>query len=320
MIKLHDITIAHQKIKPFIQETPLVYSAALSERSGAEVWLKLECRQPTGSFKVRGAAYKMMSLDDEAKAKGIVTASAGNHGLGTAHAAKALGMDNVIIFVPTTTPTAKVNKLRRYPVTLKQAGENYDAAHHTAEEFVKETGATYLPAYDDPYIITGAGTCGLEIMQTLPETDAIIVPTGGGGLLSGTAVATKKINPVCRVIGVQPEASPSAKLSFEQNFPIDPYDHEPTIADGLAGGFGAHPLYVARMLVDEIRLFSEHQLRETVYTLVDQEQLVVEASGAIAIAPLLVEDHDFKGQTVVCILSGANIDSGLLGEILREFG
>jgi threonine dehydratase len=280
------------------------------------VWLKLECRQPTGSFKVRGALHKMMALDDEARARGVVTASAGNHGLGTALAAKTLGLEQVTIFVPQTTPAAKVTKLARFPIDLHQVGATYEDAHQAAEAWARETGATYISAYDDLQVIAGAGTCGLEIMIERPEVNAIIVPIGGGGLVSGTAVAVKGINPLCRVIGVQPEASPAARLSFEQNRPIDPYDSAPTIADGLAGGFGAQPFYLARTLIDDILLFSEAALRQAVFTLVDQEQLVVEAAGAIAVAPLLTGDAGLQGQTVVCILSGANIDTALLAEIL----
>lgn len=318
MIKLHHITLAYRDIKPHLGSLPLRYSPALSERSGAEVWLKLECRQPTGSFKIRGALFKMMALGEAARRHGLVTASAGNHGLGTAYAAKILGLDKVTIFVPETTPTAKVEKLRRYPVTLHQVGETYDAAHQAADVFATETGAIYLPAYDDPQVITGAGTCGLEIATERPDVDAVIVPIGGGGLVAGTAVAVKGIHPGCRIIGVQPTASPAAKLSFEQNLPLDPYDHEPTIADGLAGGFGAHPFYIARTLIDDIWLFDETALRQAVFTLIDQEQLVVEASGAIAIAPLLDDNYDLRGQRVVCLLSGANIDSRLLAEILGK--
>jgi threonine dehydratase len=316
MLKLHDIVMAQQRLKPYIRHAPLVYSEALSERAGAKVWLKLECRQPTGSFKIRGALYKMMALGDEAQAKGVVTASAGNHGLGVAYAAKALGLKQATIFVPATAPAAKITKLARFPINLHQAGQSYEDAHQAAEAFAHETGAIYLSAYDDPQVIAGAGTCGLEILTELPSVDAIIVPIGGGGLVAGVAVAAKGINSFCRIVGVQPEASPAAKLSFEQNQPLDPYDHAPTIADGLAGGFGAHPFYIARTLIDQILLFSEAELRRAVFTLVDQEQLVVEASGAIAIAPLLTGQHDWQGQTVVCILSGANIDSSLLADIL----
>jgi threonine dehydratase len=318
MLKLHHILQAQQRIKPYIRQTPLMYSEALSERTGAKVWLKLECRQPTGSFKIRGALHKVMSLTPEDLAAGVVTASAGNHGLGLAYAARSLGLDHVTVFVPSTTPKAKVAKLSRFPIELRQTGQTYEAAHQAAEEFAKETGATYISAYDDPQVIAGAGTCGLEIMTELPQVDAIVVPIGGGGLVAGIGVAVKGINPFCRLIGVQPTASPAAKLSFEQNIPLDPYEHEPTIADGLAGGFGAHPFYIARTLIDEILLFSEDDLRQAVFTLVDQEQLVVEASGAIALAPLLADQHTFGEQTVVCVLTGANIDTRLLGEILRD--
>ncbi len=318
MLKLHDIVLAHQRLKKYVQPAPLVFSEALSQQSGAQVWLKLECRQPTGSFKIRGALHKIMALEPAARARGIVTGSAGNHGLGTAYGAKILGVDKATIFVPRTAPAAKVTRLSRFPIDLRQAGDTYEEAHQAAESFAAESGATYIPAYDDPQVIAGAGSCGLEIMTERPETEAIVVPVGGGGLVAGIAVAAKGINPICRIIGVQPEASPAAKLSFEQNQPIDPYDHAPTIADGLAGGFGAHPFYIARTLIDAILLFSEAELRRAILTLIDQEQLVVEASGAIAIAPLLAEQHNLAGQTVVCVLSGANLDTGLLADILKE--
>jgi threonine dehydratase len=167
-------------------------------------------------------------------------------------------------------------------------------------------------------VIAGAGTCGLEILVDLPDVETIIVPVGGGGLVAGIAVATKSLQPAARIIGVQPQASPAAKLSFEQNLPIDPYEHEPTIADGLAGGFGAHPFYIARTLIDQILLYSEADLRQAIFSLVDHEKLVVEASGAIAIAPLLKDSPHFRGQTVVCVLTGANIDTSLLAAVLNE--
>jgi len=222
--------------------------------------------------------------------------------------------------VPETAPAAKVTKLRRFPVTLHQVGHTYEAAHQAAEDFARQTGATYIPAYDDPQVIAGAGTCGLEIIAALPQVDTLLVPVGGGGLVAGLAVAVKGIQPACHIIGVQPEASPAAKLSFEQNQPIDPYDHAPTIADGLAGGFGATPFYIARTLIDDIWLYSEAQLRQAIYTLVDQHQLVVEASGAIAICPLLAQPAQLAGQTVVCVLTGSNLDTTLLAEILQTDG
>jgi threonine dehydratase len=319
MISLHEIFTAYQMIQPYLGHAPLRFSPALSEQSGAKVWLKLENQQPTGSFKIRGALHKIMRLSPEQRRTGLVTASAGNHGLGTAYAAQALGLAKVTIFVPQNAPQAKVAKLNRFPVRLQQVGDSYEAAHQAAEQFAQASGASYIPAYDDPLVISGAGTCGLEIMQGLPAVEVIIVPVGGGGLVAGVAVAAKKINPACHIIGVQPAASPAAKLSLAQNMPLDPFDHAPTLADGLAGGFGAHPFYLARTLVEDILLFSEAALRQAIFTLVAQEQLIVEASGAIAIAPLLAGNHPFQGKTVVCILTGANIDSPVLAAILQEF-
>lgn len=318
MIRLHNVMQAHHQIKPFIRRSPLIRSQGFSALTGADVWLKLECHQPTGSFKIRGALNKLMSLDAAALSRGVVTASAGNHGLGLAYAAKALDITDVTVFVPQNAPTAKIAKLKHFPIDLRLAGQTYDEAYQAAELFVKESGVTYIPAYDDPIVIAGAGTCGFEIISDLPDVDAIIVPIGGGGLVSGIGVAVKRMSPGCQIFGVQPTASPAAKLSFEQNLPIETYDHEPTIADGLAGGFGAIPFYIARTLIDDILLFSEADLRHTVFTLVEQEQLVVEASGSIAIAPLLAESHQFIGKTVVCVLTGANIDTALLGEILSN--
>jgi threonine dehydratase len=310
---------ANQRIRPFLQPTPLVRSAYLSTHTGADVWLKLECRQPTGSFKVRGALNKIGLLTSEEKARGIVTGSAGNHGLGVAFAARSWGGVSADIFVQANAPRAKVDKLRHFDVTLHLEGDTYEATHQAAEDFARRTGATYIQAYDDVDVIAGQGTVGLEILDDLPQTEIILVPVGGGGLIAGIATTAKTMHPGCRVIGIQPEASPAALLSLRDSVPYDPYDHEPTIADGLAGGFGAMPFYVARTLIDDVLLASEGDLRRAVFTLVDREQLVVEPSGAIAITPLLSGALDVAGKTVVCVLSGGNLATTLLRDILVEF-
>jgi len=320
---LQSILQAHRRIAPFIRRTPLVRSAYLSALTGANVWLKLECQQPTGSFKVRGALNKTCLLTPEEKAHGLVTGSAGNHGLGVAYAAQRLivggGEASADIFVPLNAPRAKVDKLRHFDVTVHHEGNTYEEAHQAAEVFACETGATYLSAYDDVDVIAGQGTIALEILTNLPEADLILAPIGGGGLVAGIAVAVKGMSPGCRVIGVQPEASPAALLSLRDGVPYDPYDHEPTIADGLAGGFGAIPFRIARTLIDQVLLASEADLRRAIFVLLDREQLVVEAAGAIAIAPLLNGGLDVVGRTVACILSGGNIETGLLRDILIEF-
>jgi len=318
-LELRSVLQAQRRIAPFVRRTPLVRSAYLSARTGAEVWLKLECQQPTGSFKVRGALNKVGLLTAEERARGIVTGSAGNHGLGVAYAAQSWGVESADIFVPLNAPRSKVDKLRQFDVTLHQKGHTYEDAHQAAEAFACQTGATYVEAYDDVDVIAGQGTMGLEILADRPESDLILVPIGGGGMIAGVATVAKVVHADCQVVGVQPEASPAALLSLRDGVPYDPYDHRPTIADGLAGGFGAIPFAVASKLIDQVLLVDEADLRQAIFALLDREQRVVEASGAIAIAPLLNGSLDAAGRTVVCILSGGNLETGLLRDVLNEF-
>lgn len=317
MIELSEILQAMRRIRPYLTYTPLIRSDYLSERSGGDVWLKLENQQPTGSFKVRGALNKLSQLVESEQAQSIVAASAGNHALGVAYAATALGLQSVDIFVPTTAPDAKLKKLRRFPVQLHLAGQTYEDAHQAAAEFAAKTGALEIPAYDDLAVITGQGTIGVEVMTNLPAADLMLVPVGGGGLVSGIATAVRHIKPACQIIGVQPEASPAARLSFAQNRAIDPYDHAPTIADGLAGGFGVLPFQLLQANPPEIVLVDESQMRQAVLALLAEHQLVIEPSGAAAIAPLLAGGVDVAGKTAVCVLSGGNLAMSLLREIAQ---
>jgi len=318
MIELAGFLQARRRIRPYIYHTSLIRSDYLSELTGGDIWLKLENQQPTGSFKVRGALNKLSQLSEAEKARGIVTASAGNHALGVAHAVASLGLGQADIFVPETAPDAKLKKLRRFPINLHLAGQTYEAAHQAASAFQTRTGAVEISAYDDLDVITGQGTVGVEIMTDLPTTDLILVPIGGGGLVSGVATAVRHIKPSCHIVGEQPEASPAAQLSFAQNQAIDPYDHTPTIADGLAGGFGATPFQVLRAHPPEIVLVSEAQIRQAILTLLAEHQLVVEPSGAAAIAPLLAGSVEVAGKTAVCILTGGNLAMNLLREVITQ--
>jgi len=223
------------------------------------------------------------------------------------------------IFCPVTAPRAKVEKMRRFGVGVHLGGDTYEDAHQAAEAFARKTGAIYVQAYDDLDVIAGQGTIALEIADELPQVDVMVVPVGGGGMIAGISVVAHERAPNCRVLGVQPEASPAALLSLRDGVAYDPYDHQPTLADGLAGGFGAVPLSVARERIDDVLLASEADLRRAIYTLVDQEQLVVEPSGAIAVVPLLNGSLDVAGQTAVCVLSGGNLETTLLRDILIEF-
>jgi len=318
MLGLQDVLVAQHNLSGLITRTPLEYSFLLSQQVGCQVYLKLENWQKTGSFKVRGAINKVSSLTEEEKARGLVTASAGNHALGVAYTARALGNVPTTVFVPVNAPTSKLKKLEEFDCHVLLSGNSYEEAHHAAEDFGRLHGATYIHAYDDPRIIAGQGTIGLEVLEDLPEADAILVPVGGGGLIAGVAVAAKAINPQVRVIGVQPEASPSAYLSLRDGRPYEEYDAAPTIADGLAGGFGRLPFEIAGDLIDEIVLVSEEEMRAAVFTLLELAQLVVEGSGAVGIAALLAGRVELAGRKVVAVLTGANIDASLLFEIMGE--
>jgi threonine dehydratase len=317
-LPLHSIYVARQTIHSHLEVTPLQRSPAISERLEADVWLKLENRQPTGSFKVRGALNMLEHVRQQGECSGVITGSAGNHGLGVAFAAQTLGIETVTIVIPENAPESKKMKLRRLPVKLIEEGGTYEDAHQVALRLAAKNSWTYIPAYDDIHVIAGQGTIGLEIMESLPETDVVVVPVGGGGLIAGIANAIKSIKPICEIIGVQAAASPSGYISLREGQPYDPYDHQPTIADGLAGGFGKLPFYLARLLIDRIALASEDEFRQAVYTLLKHEQLLVEPSGAISTHPLVRAQESWRGRTVVCVISGGNLSLPLLKEIIAR--
>lgn len=317
-LTMASVLAAQKRIAPHIWRTPLRPSAGLSARTGADVHLKLECWQRTGSFKERGALTKLSTLSRQDVARGVVTASSGNHGLGVAYACQALGLPPVTVFVPESTPASKVNRLRTFDCDLRHAGADYDACHVIAAAYTREQGALYLSAYDDPVVIAGQGTAGLELVQSLPDVDAILVPVGGGGLIAGIAVVAKSVNPSIRVLGVQPDASPSAYLSFRDGRPYETYEADPTICDGLAGGFGRVPFELAGDLIDEILVVPEADARRAVGWLAAEEQMVVEGAGAVAVAPLLNGQFQAPDKRVAVVLSGRNLDPEVLREILTE--
>jgi threonine dehydratase len=318
MVTLADILAARQAIASHVWRTPLLHSAALSAITGADIYLKLECWQRTGSFKVRGALSKLGSLPPEESLRGVVTASAGNHGLGVAYASQVLGGPRTTIFVPENAAATKLQQLAAFDCDVRRAGADYDAAHALAEAYAREQGALYLSAYDDPMVIAGQGTVGLEIMEELPGADLILVPVGGGGLVAGISTAAKTARPAIRILGIQPQASPSAFLSLRDGHAYETYDAGPTICDGLAGGFGRLPFDIARELVESVQVVPEEDVGQAVAWLVAYEHLVAEGSAAIAIAPLLSRTVDVSGQQVVAVLTGRNIDVDLLRAILQE--
>lgn len=315
---LKDILIARQNTGNLLRNTPLQHSFLLSERVGSDVWLKLENLQRTGAFKVRGAINKIASLSVEQRARGVVAPSSGNFALGVAYAARALGGVPVNLFMPVNTPASKVDKLAEFGAKIFLVGEQYDDADDASMEFQREHDLTYTDSFDDPLIIAGQGTVGLEIMEELPDAEALLVPIGGGGLIAGVSVAAKAVNPGIKIIGVQVEASPSAYLSLKEGRCYERYEHDPTICEGLAGGFGIVPFRIAKDLIDEVVLVNEEETREAIFALLEAEHLVVEGSGAVGVAALLFDKVNLKGRKVVAVISGGNIDVDLLFEIVGE--
>lgn len=314
-LSIDDVRRAAQPVGRYLRPTPLRRSYAVPGRE--DVLLKLECWQPTGSFKVRGALARMALLTEEEKARGIVAASAGNHALGVAFAAQALGGIRATLFVPTSAPRAKVDKLRSFPVEVREVGADYGAAHHAAEAECARTGAVYVHAYDDPRTAAGQGTIGLELMAERPGVGTVVVPIGGGGLVTAIAVACKALDPTVRVVGVQPEASPSFRESLRRGEALLEYPAEPTLADGIAGGIG-EIVFAHRARVDEDVLVSEDEIADAMAALVAADQVVAEASGAVGIAALRAgRVRTVPGRPVAVVISGANVDARVLARVLH---
>ena len=312
MVTLHDVFLAARRIAPQVRDTPLERSAVLSRELGREVWLKLECQQRTGSFKLRGALNRLLTLDDAARARGVLTCSAGNHGLGVAEAARLAGIRATIV-VPENASPAKVAGLRAAGVELLLVGADYDAAEAAAPQIAAARGLTFVSPYDDPFVIAGAGTVALEIMRDLPEVGTILVPVGGGGLASGVGVAARAINPGVRIVGVQSEASPSmvAALAAGRLVTIACDD---SLADGLAGNIapGSITFPLVRDHLDAVITVSEAAIGAAMRTYLDRHHLVVEGAGAVGLAALQTVPLPDLPEPIVLIVSGGNVATGVL--------
>jgi len=316
MIALADVRRAADTLRPHLVPTPLRRSSAFP---GAPVYLKLECWQPTGSFKVRGATNLLASLAPEERARGIVAASAGNHALGVAFAAQALGGTvAATLFVPATAPRAKVDKLRRFPVAVHEKGDTYDDAVAEALAFRERTGATWVDAFDDPRTAAGQGTAGLEIAEELPDVDTVVVPVGGGGLISGMAAAMTALVPSLRVVAVQPEASPALRESLRLGRPLLTFPAGPTLADGLAGGIG-EIVFAHRHLIDEVVTVTEAETEDAIAALLAEDQVVSEGAGAVGVAALRAGRIAPRGgRAVAVVVTGGNIDARVLARLLAR--
>jgi threonine dehydratase len=303
-------------LRSHLQPTPLRRSFALRPR---EVYLKLECWQPTGSFKVRGALHILSSLTSEERARGIVAASAGNHALGVAFAAGAAGSGVAVrLYVPSTAPRAKLDKLRSFPVEVVEGGATYDEAYAAAMADVARTGATYVHAYDDLRTAAGQGTVAVEVRETLPDVGTIVVPCGGGGLLAAMAVYLKAETPSVRIVAVQPDVSPSLRESLRRGSAIHEYAYGPTVADGIAGGIG-DLVFAHRSLIDDVVEVSETEIGDAMAALVAEDQVVAEGAGAASVAALMSGRVDVRdGRPCVAVVTGGNVDVAVLARVLAR--
>jgi threonine dehydratase len=307
---------AEARIRPHIRHTPLEHSAFFSSLTGGDVYLKLENTQITNSFKLRGAVNKLLSLDDEERARGIITASTGNHGAATAWALARFGIAGTI-FVPNTASTAKVENLRRLGAHLEFVGDDCVDTEIFARRTAEESGRVFVSAYSDPKIIGGQGTIGIELERELEAMDVVVAPIGGGGLIAGIAGYLKSKRPDLKVIGVQPENSAAIYESVKAGQIVE-VESLPTLSDGTAGGLepGAITFELCRDLVDEYVLVSEEEIAEAIRTLIDSHSLLVEGAAAMSLAALQKSAPDFEGRRVVLILSGARISLDTLRSIL----
>jgi len=299
-----------------IKKTPLIHSPTFSKLTDSEVYLKAEFRQRTGSFKIRGAYYKIKSLSDEEKKHGVVAASAGNHAQGMAFASS-LEKISCTIVMPKNASPAKVAATRGYGANVILEGVNYDESFAKAKEIAKETGATMIHAFDDPQIIAAHGVIGLEILDDLPDVDEIYLPIGGGGLAAGTLIAIKEKNPNIKVVGVQSKSFPSMYESVKRGS-LTKSGGERTIADGIAVKIpGQLTFDIINELIDEIVLVDDTEITKAMFLLMERMKFVVEPAGAASLA-YLISKKPAPGKKVVAILAGGNVDMYLLGQIVDK--
>lgn len=305
MHKLYDFMEARERLATIAVKTKLIHSSVYSQETGNDVYIKPENLQRTGSFKLRGAYNKISKLTEEEKACGVIAASAGNHAQGVALAAQRLGIKAVIV-MPRHTPLIKVEATRQYGAEVVLAGEVYDEAYEKACELQREHGYVFVHPFDDEDVIEGQGTIALEILEELPNADIILVPIGGGGLISGVAAAAKLKNPQIKIIGVEPEGAASAKAAVAEGKPVN-LPSVSTIADGAAVKLiGTRDLDYIQTYVDEIVTVSDYELMEAFLLLAEKHKIIGENAGLLSVAGL--KKLRVRGKTVVSILSGGNID------------
>ncbi len=317
MITLDNIKKARENIKHIVQNTPLSKAPILSELFRSEIYLKKENLQLTGSFKLRGAYNKLANLSKEKKEKGVVAASAGNHAQGLAYAAKKFAC-NSTIFMPEATPLTKVSGVKSHGANVVLTGENFDEAYAAAMKYKEKYALEFIHPFADDDVIAGQGTISLEILEKIPDLKQIIVPIGGGGLISGIALAAKAINPDIKIIGIVASGARGMKESYKSQTPIDSASVK-TIADGIAvRDVNAKLLNIIIDYVDHIVEVTDNEIANAILFLLEKHKLVVEGAGAVTIAAILHDKIEIEDSKICAIISGGNIDVTMLSQIIEK--
>ncbi|TCO76907.1 threonine ammonia-lyase [Marinisporobacter balticus] len=319
MLKYKDVTLAYERIKEHISTTALEKSFRLSDKD-SEVFLKLDNQQPVvKSYKIRGAMSKATSLTEEDIKRGVTAISSGNHGASLAYTASKLGIEQTEIFVPETTPFSKVEKIRCFGAKVNKVGKNYDEAHHIGEQKINERGLIEVNPCEDPICIAGAGTVALEILKQNPEINVILVPIGGGGLITGIGVYAKHINPNIEVIGVQTKASPAMKKSLEDKVCYEYFEASESICDALIGGIAKVPYEMADKCIDDVIIVAEEAIGKATVEILKHEKIVCEPSSATVYAAYKENRERFKGKKVALVITGGNIGDEQLKSLIDQY-
>lgn len=316
-LTMRDIYSARARIAPIVRKTPLVSSPELEELTGSEITLKLECLQETGSFKPRGATNKLMSLSPEARHRGVITVSSGNHGRALAYVARRLGL-RAVVCIPDTAPAIKRDAIQKLGADIVIRA-TYDEASQEAYRIGEKEGLEMIHPYDDPVVIAGQGTIGLELLDEFPELDTVVVPLSGGGLLGGIAFVLKSADPKIHVVGVMMERGPAMVESLRAGRIVDIVE-EPTLADALAGALppNQYSFELVQKTIDETVLVSEQEIAAAMAFALEHHHLVVEGSGAVGIAALMSRKIQYPGKRAAVVISGANVDMAILMRVVQD--
>lgn len=316
-VTFRDIQEARSHLKDVVYKTGLVHNTTFSEMTGNFIYLKTENLQKTGSFKLRGAFNKIANLPKEQKQYGVIAASAGNHAQGVAMAATAYGIKSTIV-MPKHAPLSKIAATKSYGAEVVLYGEVYDEAYEKARQIQKQSGAVFVHPFDDREIIAGQGTIGIEILEDIPDADIIVVPIGGGGLISGIAIAAKHIKPEVKIIGVQTKNLPSMARSLSQNH-ITTVEGPATIADGIAVKTpGELTFKIVKKFVDDIVTVDEDEIANAILLLLERAKVVSEGAGAASVAAILNRLDIVRNKKIVALISGGNIDVNMLSRIIDK--